>query len=213
MVGLSSLLPADDHVRCPDSIAAIEANKLTENILPILAEVYEKAGCPLKLTILPGRRGIQYFNSGKVDGEAFRYRIAEEKFERPFVRSEVPLLLVSNSLWRHPDHMHVEKPAIGYAIGVLWQEQFVENKDAKKYRSTSDVMQAYNAGEISAFIAADITVIGMKNNSDLTPPPMRAEVIHEKPLYHYLSSDLTPFMFMLSDEIKKNNPFSPLTVN
>ena len=200
---------AKEDVLCPTSIASIEGNYFSNKIIPILSQIYEKIGCSLNLNPLPGRRGIHYFNTGKVDGEVVRFEIVEEKFERPFIRSEVPLLMLSGSLWQHPDHMDGKNSPIGYAIGALWQEEFAKTHNTQIFDTTTEVLQAYNAGSISAFIAVDVSV-DLMGEGGLMPPPVRIETIHENPAYHYLAEEFAPFMILLSEELKKSDPFKAL---
>ena len=65
----------------------MEGNQFSIRIIPILSQLYERIGCSLNLTPLPGRRGIHYFNIEKVDGELARFDVVEEKYKRPFVAS------------------------------------------------------------------------------------------------------------------------------
>ena len=200
---------AKDELLCPPSIASIEGNHFSNGIIPILSQIYERIGCSLKLNPLPGRRGIHYFNTGKVDGEVVRFEIVEEKFERPFIRSEVPLLILTGSLWRHPDHLDSTESPVGYAIGALWQEEFAKTHNTKSFDTTIEVLQAYNSGAISSFVALDVSIVLM-GEGELVPPPVRIETIHENAAYHYLAEEFTPFMNLLSEELKKSDPFMVL---
>lgn len=197
---------AKDEVVCPTSVASIEGNQFSVRIIPILSQLYERIGCSLNLTPLPGRRGIHYFNTEKVDGELARFDVVEEKYKRPFVRSEVPMFLVTGSLWRHPDHVNDTDAKIGYSLGVVWQEEFAKTHKTQMFETTADLLQAYNSGAITALLAVDVA-LGWIEEGGLTPPPVRMEVVREFTSYHYLAEEFAPFMTLVSEELKNNDLF------
>ncbi|MBL6932414.1 MAG: hypothetical protein ISR45_05650 [Rhodospirillales bacterium] len=190
------------ELRCPKTIAAIENDSLNSAAGKILKSLYTELGCSVEFVELPARRGIKHFNSAIVDGELFRLRQVESHYDRPFIRSEWPLFVLSNSLWVHPELKDSERFPIGYFLGVVWQENYMKNIEGKSFVDSKKIFETYNKGHLRGFLAADFSVAAMVKNNQLSPPPEREKVLLEAPLYHYLASEFAPIMKRLSDKLK-----------
>ncbi len=204
-----SPLSAGTEVDCPKNIAIINQSVLSSKAAIILKKIYQDLGCPINLTFLPGRRGIQNFNDNKVDGELIRQQSAEKFMQRSFVKSS-PLFIVSNNLWGHPNLSIREKYPIGYLIGIFWQENYKTEKPMKSFHGNDQMFQAYNQGYLAAFPASDLLINILVEENKLIPPPVLLEEIVSTPLYHYLGKEFTPFMERFSAYIEEKKPFSIL---
>ncbi len=196
---------------CPGAIAGLEGSELSSDGALILAEIYKKLGCTLTVKYLPGRRAVRHFNESLVDGEMFRHSIIEKKYSRAFVRSSVPITNMVNALWVHPSS-EVNKP-VGIILGVAWQENFVPDtatgKRVKHSRFHTDlqVVEAYNRGYISGFLATEQWVDTLRRENRLNPMPVLKKTILSIPIYHYVGVDFSAFMADFSNELKLNAPF------
>jgi len=201
---------------CPGQIAAIEGDPLSRDGALYLTQMYEKLGCKLEVRFLPGRRGVQEFNSADVDGELYRLRIIEDKYVRPFLRSVQPLFSLTNAVWVHPDPAIADAHPLGYVLGIAWHEKFVSELpvgDATrllKFHSEDDVVAAYNKGVIGSFLTEKQTVDILVQGGAIVPAPVRKTTISAQPLYHYLGREFGPFMGDFSTLLTRDNLFKKL---
>ena len=203
---------ADESAPCPETLAIIQDDPLVEATLQSFKAVYLQLGCNTKFRKFPGLRGILYFNKKLVDGEFFRLSLVEVEYSRPFVRSATPLFYISNSLWLHPDLKVRERLPLGYALGVLWQEQYMENRAGIAFYSTFEVYDAYQKGLISGFFDSSNSANSQFDNADIQPAPILGELISKLPLFHYLGVEHKEFMEKVSELLKKENPYGQVIV-
>jgi len=205
---------AETNIQCPKKITYVENDPLSQKTIVILQKIYAQLGCPIEAIKLPGRRGPLHFNRGLVDGELYRGIPAEKNYSRAFVRSPVPLLEISNRLWRNPSNTDPKAP-IAYTLGVAWQEKYIASNTAKTGITHTPIMyntekyEAYAKGRIKRFLSADTNVEDMieKNILGNTPQPIIEKTIATLPLYHYLGAEFTPFMEKFSALVSQTNPF------
>ncbi|MEH6472630.1 MAG: hypothetical protein V7752_15405 [Halopseudomonas sp.] len=213
---LALLLPlesvADEPVSCPETLAVIQDDTLVAVTLEAFKKLYLQLGCSPKLSELPGRRGVVYFNKHLVDGEFFRLSRVEASYTRAFVRSATPLFQLSNSLWLHPDPTVRERYPIGYILGVIWQEQYMKDRDGASFASAIEMFNAYRRGHIAGFLASDNSVTTLVAKGDLLPAPILEKNLLRAPVYHYLGSEHTEFMAKVSELLAQENPFEPASL-
>ena len=198
---------ADEHVQCPETLAIIQDNSLTEATFESFKGIYLQLGCKPKFRKLPGRRGIMYFNERRVDGEFFRLPLVEVQYSRPFIRSATPLFYISNTLWLHPEQKVRERLPLGYVLGVVWEEVYMENRDGVAFYSTFEVYDAYQRGLISGFFDSSNSANPQFDNFDLQPDPILGKYISKLPLFHYLGVEHAEFMEKVSELLKTENPY------
>jgi len=203
--------PSSAEVACPKNIATIDQGVLSPVVAKILQNLYLEIGCPMTLLALPGRRGIASFNSGSVDGEIMRLAKAEGAYEREFVRSQKPLFSLTYSLWHHPNRKEKERLKTGYTLGVVWQEDHMKDKRGERFHNGANLFKAYNAGRLSGFLSADMSVRKLVSEGALSPEPIKAQLILSAPMYHYLASEFAPFMTLLSAKILERKAFSHIS--
>lgn len=198
---------------CPGKIAAVEGDVLTEEVIPILNQIYKKLGCTLAIKYLPGKRGLSYFNNNLVDGETFRFSIIEKKYTKLFVRSSTPMLNLTNALWEHPDKAVSKKMPIAHVLGIMWQDKYVAETPSDKLKtfySQQEITAAYRRGTVGSFLASKQSLNISSKNQDMTPPPLLKKTISSLPLFHYLNTKYAKFMGDFSEELRLNNPFAVL---
>jgi len=193
---------------CPAKISIVEKGVISPLIAKPLGQVYAELGCPLRLDPVPGLRGIAMFNNGLVDGEVMRLPKVEKAYKREFVRSATPMFSLSYSLWLHPNRAEKGALPIGYGFGVVWHEDYVKGKNVRKFHQAADQIRAYNAGFLSGILIADLSVFKLAAKGGIKPIPVRGEVVHSSPMYHYLGAEFSPFMDRFSKRIKADNPFN-----
>ena len=203
---------ADEHAQCPETLAIIQDDPLVEATFESFKALYLQLGCNTKFRELPGRRGILYFNKRIVDGEFFRLPLVEVEYSRPFARSATPLFYISNSLWFHPDQKVRERLPLGYALGVVWQELYMKNRDGMAFYSTFEMYDAYQKGLISGFFDSSNPTKSQFANVDLQPVPILGELISKLPLFHYLGVEHKEFMEKVSELLKTENPYDRVIV-
>ncbi|WP_156176798.1 hypothetical protein [Kiloniella spongiae] len=214
MLSISSVSFAEEKKDdCPGKISSIGESVLADTGERILKGVYKALGCEVVVEALPGRRALAAFNNSSVDGELYRLRIAENKYKRPFVRSETPIFTVRNSLWTHPNNDLATKLPIGYVRGILWQEKYMDGRRGKIFNSVEDVFLAFDHGEVGAFLSADFSVSSYQAEKGFQTEPSRAEKINTASLYHYLGAEFTPFMKRFSKFISDHSSFSEMEVS
>ncbi|QDG75887.1 ABC transporter substrate-binding protein [Labrenzia sp. PHM005] len=183
---------------CPPIIAAISDAELNAVIIPKTEALYRQLGCELKLTKLPGRRGIVEFNSGRVDGELFRIPIIEKLYQVPFVRSQFPLLEVQQGVWIKAGRTLKQRSLIGYVIGRRWQEEFAEDHHDKyrfvKYSGTAEMRTDYRVGRLDGFLSSSPTIETLMESNKLSELPELALKTKVVSLHHYVHETYEPFM-------------------
>ncbi|OUS17279.1 hypothetical protein A9Q97_01745 [Rhodospirillales bacterium 47_12_T64] len=209
-LGLTS--QAQEKLRCPRSIATIGNSVMAEASKGTLLRVYDDLGCHIILEELPGRRGIASFNNSIVDGEMYRLRIVEPRYTRKFVRSAVPIFLVSGSLWRRPNSKGDDNLPTGHVFGIVWQEKYMEGRRGKVFNTVEEAFKSYEVGEINSFLASDFAVRHRISEDGFSIVPDQGERLMEAPIYHYLGEEFTPFMNFFSSYIKKHSPFALMEI-
>lgn len=213
IVTLTLLRPDNaDAQYCPEKIAAIDGD-MSRKAAGILATLYKKLGCPVKVMFLPGRRGLMQFNNAKVDGELNRHAIIESKYKRPFVRSAVPMLHMVNGLWSRPAPLGKRTKPIGYALGIAWQDEYAADRPNQKfiaYRRAVQVIEAYNRGEIDKFVSIKQVIAINRARGTISPVPVLEKRISRLPLHHYLDKKYAAFMADFSEALRRDNPFRVL---
>jgi len=211
-LGLSAEIQAEE-IACPQKIAFIQKDSLSTSATNILRKTYYRLGCrQTEFVDLPGRRGIHLFNHQQVDGEVYRLAQAEALYTRKFVRSEEPLFGLTSSLWLHPGETKIKSLGTGYILGVVWMEKHLNGRKSKAFHSAEDMFEAYNAGLISGFLAADFSVGIRMASNELKPSPVHAKTLHDLPLFHYLGKEFAPFMAKFSKVLTADEPFKALSL-
>ena len=203
---LSGHALSDDKVRCPQVLSTIDKGVLSLSIGRTVSKLYQELGCPVRMEALPGRRGITHFNNHLVDGELIRLEKAETSYTRAFVRSGVPLYVLTSSLWHHPDGDKINRLPIGYTLGILWQEEYMKGNRGRRFSNVEELFFAYNSGQLAGFLSNDMAVLSGVDASKVTPRPVKVKTILTLPLYHYLGREFTPFMEKLSDLVAAQGP-------
>ena len=193
---------------CPKTIATVAKGILSPIVAKTMKVLYGKLDCQVELVPLPGRRGILQFNAKRVDGEVMRLEKAEATYHRKFVRSSTPLYSLTFSLWRHPGGGDKPDMPIGYTMGVIWQEDYMKDKAGRRFQDAASLFEAYNAGKLSGFLAADISVRQLINDGKLSVSPVKGNTVLAAPMFHYLGKEFAPFMEKLSSLIQAQNPFA-----
>ncbi|MBL4740634.1 MAG: hypothetical protein JKY12_06545 [Sneathiella sp.] len=186
---------------------------MTLKLAPVVEQIYVSLGCPVTIQFLPGKRGIHYFNDGKVDGELFRLPVIENKYTRDFIRSSAPIISLSKSIWVNPQLSNSEPRLTGYAYGIAWQEKYVAENAQEftiiaKFHSGEDLFDAYNNGRIDSFLAEEKTVEAYLKKNSLYPIPVLKKRVHSSYLYHYLDAQFIEFMNDFSEYVTRHKPFA-----
>ncbi|MDV7340084.1 hypothetical protein RYZ26_10805 [Terasakiella sp. A23] len=200
---------------CPKRVVAVLGDEIGVTALPILMAIYEEIGCSTRFDFLPGRRGILEFNKGQVDGELYRNPVAEQFYDRPFVRSRIPLIELSQGVFTAPDIADYQNTTIGYVSGIKWHDLFVQNKshDTKRYvrfNSMTQLFDAYDQGRIKSFLSSDMAVGIHTKQHGFKITPRFDLLIGKLELYHYLGAEHKTTMEKISDYIEAHKPFDQL---
>jgi len=201
---------AESTDACPKRLGMAANNEMTQQTAKVLLDIYAKLGCRVTLVKLPSRRSYVAFNKGNIDGEIFRTPLAASHYTRAHIRSEHPLFEVSQSLWVKPGSEDQSDNPVGFLMGIAWQEDYLSRTGLPKsgHRHMSDLIDHYNKGVISQFLAADTNVIAAIENGDFHgSAPERKSTIVIDPLYHFLGAEYELFMKRFSDYIVKHDPF------
>lgn len=196
---------------CPKQIGYLDKNALTDLVLPIVQDVYQKLGCDTEFVNLPGRRGVSAFNEGRTDGELLRLRLVEERYLVPFVRAQVPLIRLKSYFWKNPSMVNDERKPYGYVKGVMWQEKYAKGKPFNAFYNTESLFKAYNAGQIAGFLASGPAIEVAGNKDVLSPAPVAVELVKEAPLYHYVAQPYQHFMDRFDRYVEVHQPLSHLS--
>jgi hypothetical protein len=206
----SPVSAAEISYKCPQRIASNDSNQISIYTLNIIEQIYRKLGCATEFVSLPLKRGIFYFNSGKVDGEVLRAELAEKYYKVPFARSTVPIFTLTNAVWSHPDASIQAQRPIGYVLGIVWHEAYIKGKKGKKFHSEAEMYDAYNQGNLGGFLDSDFIAKKEIRENQITPAPVRTEIIEELPVYHYTHKEFADFMAAFSHYIEAQHPFNQL---
>ncbi len=190
---------------CPQLIGYMQGHALVEHkIIPQFKEIYQQVGCSPAFIPLPGRRSIASFNAGWTDGEAVRLEIIEEQFQRPFVRSEVPVFSLEAALWGQSKGSQKDIQTIGYILGVYWMEAYAKkNAKMRRFMTFADMMKSYNTGSIDAFLAMRSEVVYAQEKDLLKKPVTKVQTHMKTPSYHYLAKDYEAVMQKFSQILRK----------
>ena len=194
------------NLTCPKIISTFSNNLLAKNVGTILSRLYQELGCSIQLTPLPNKRGIFRFNKKDIDGEIFRHDAVEKYYSVPFVRSSKPLFILESSIFKNKK-IEETRP-LGYVRGIVWQEEYITDKNRVAFDSNHEMINAFNRGAIGSFMASNISFKKLLKEGLITQENIRYEVVYSAPLYHYLQEDFADFMHALSDKIEQKNAFT-----
>ncbi|KKJ75690.1 hypothetical protein WH95_17180 [Kiloniella litopenaei] len=197
---------------CPQKLASISESVLSDTGERLINKIYKALGCDIVVEALPGRRALAAFNNASVDGELYRLKIVEDKYQQPFVRSDTPIFTITNSLWGHPNPSMVSKLPIGYVRGIFWQEKYMDGRRGRIFNSVEEVFKAFGNGEIGSFLSTDFSVSFYKEKHGFKVNPNRLEKINSAALYHYLRGQFAPFMKRFSVYISTHSIFSEVEI-
>ncbi|MEZ0303352.1 MAG: hypothetical protein ACAH24_15080, partial [Hyphomicrobiaceae bacterium] len=114
-----------EPMRCPQRLAFVDNDPLTQREAESLKAIYARIGCPdVTFVGLPGRRGVTAFNTGDVQGELMRLPAVEVEYTRPFLRVASPVNHVVGRLWARSVPGQGAPGPFGFVLGVVWQEQY-----------------------------------------------------------------------------------------
>jgi len=195
---------------CPKRIASIPQDALNQQVSVILQTIYKKLDCETTFIPLPGKRGILEFNMGQVDGEVFRLKVVEKLYTKPFAKSASPLYHLNSSYWINPNS---KNSAIGYSLGIVWQENYMKNQRGISFRDNLVMFHAYNNGRIKGFLASDKTVRTFIKKGVFKIPPVQKENLLSAPIHHYLKAEFNDFMAVFSAYVEEHKPFKALNLS
>lgn len=185
-------------VECPKILAAIADTALNAPLIPKTKSLYEKLGCEFNIAKLPGRRALAAFNAQSVDGELFRLQVIEKHYKVPFVRSQHPVLQITQGVWIRNGHELRAASIIGYVIGRRWQEDFAGAQPQSyrliEYSLSKEMFADFNAGRLDGFLSSSENIDPLLESKVLNGRPILAVKTGDRPLYHYLHEDYAPFM-------------------
>ncbi|MEH6650767.1 MAG: hypothetical protein V7707_12140 [Motiliproteus sp.] len=183
-------------LNCPDFIAVIEGEEISQRVLKRMEPIYRQLGCETQFIEMPGQRALVGFNQGVVDGELVRIESAASEYQRPFSRSSVAVVEVHSALFVHPQQ---RTQPIGYQLGVIWQKRYASQLDnTLQMYSAAELCDAYNLGNISGFLSNYVSVDELVNRKRLSPMPVIDKKLPSYPLYHYLGAEYEPLMQRIS---------------
>lgn len=215
MLTLPSITLAQQKEACPARIGVIGNDKLSNDAAEIMVDIYTLLDCPVEIVKLPRRRGFVAFNTGEIDGELFRFPVGANNYNRPYVRSDLPLFEISNSLWAAPGSEISSSHPIGYMIGIVWQQNYLRTNSLPKsgHFDIGDLILHYNNGTIDRFLAEDSMINQAIDDGAFKDgnEPVQLTPLMSGPLYHFLGREFTPFMYRLSDYLREHDPFSDLS--
>lgn len=153
------------------------------------------------------------FNKQLVDGEMLRLPVIEDKYQRQFIRSSVPILKMYKGVWERPSTIDAEVKVIGYTFGIAWQENYIKENQARfprviKFLSDNELFKAYSNGQISGFLSEDKTISEYARTNGFQPAPFLKEAIEVSHLHHYLGQEYSKFMQDFSNHVREHKPFS-----
>jgi hypothetical protein len=201
---------------CPGKIAIIEGSRLSTESLPILKQVYMKLKCAPEIVSLPGRRGVVHFNRSLIDGEQFRIEIIESQYDKPFVRSAVPMFSITGAIWAHPEPATSQGRPLAYVLGFAWQENYVSAGNfapaavAVKFKSDVEAIEAYNRRVVGSFMSTSQTMKIHNQKGRMIPKPVLHKVVSKTSVYHYLDPKYAKFMADFSEVLRRQDPFARL---
>lgn len=212
----TNIAAADNKYLCPNSIAAISDDPLSQKGATVLTQIYATLGCPIEIVFLPGRRGVSYFNHHRIDGELYRLNLIEGAYTQKFTRSALPLFEITNAVWVRPDLEDIKSEAIGYVVGIAWHENFIEEAGEDipyrriKFDSEEDMLIAYNNRKIGSFLSESQSISLLSKENRYVVTPKKFLEVESLPLYHYLQEKYAPFMKAFSTYLQVNDPFGDM---
>lgn len=211
IIGITPAATAQSPHVCPGPIAFIGNGLHNPALLRIYAEAYQAVGCVLNFDYLPARRGVFAFNNGDVDGEGLRVAATETKYTRDFIKVEPALFTIENIMWGEAEAQDSDIDNIGYLLGVIWQERYVQetNQTFTRFYEIDEMIEAYNKQFISAFLGSSFSMKNAFEENHFQKPPARLLILQEQNVYHYLSTDFADFAAAFSAHLIKHKPFAP----
>lgn len=190
------------------NLAQIEAAKT-------LKKAYGQLGVPVDFLPVPGRRALEFSNSGKTDGEVFRIKTITEKYRNlRIVPSPVMLFQgiaystqdISITSWKD-----MQSYRIGIIRGVVWSEKRTRGFKVARFDTNEDLFNKLLAGGVDVIVGTSFSIEREISDRDLDVKIFKSKPLMQFSVYHFLNKKHENLIEPVSREISKivGNGFSP----
>lgn len=177
------------------------------NVGELLMKAYANIGIPIEFMELPGRRALEFSNSGKTDGEIFRIRSVVKKFVN-LHRIETPVMsfrgFAYSTKYLKIDLWSDLKPyRVGIIRGNVWAEKNVEGRVIKRLDDLEQLVERLLMGGVDIIIESERSTEKELKRVSSETRIYRSKMLTEFKVYHYLNEKHQHLVERVNTEIKK----------
>ncbi len=177
------------------------------NVGKLLKKAYANIGIPIEFMELPGRRALEFSNSGKTDGEIFRIGSVVKKFVN-LHRIETPVMSFRGFAYS-TKNLKIDlwgdlKPyRVGIIRGNVWAEKNVEGRVIKRFDDLEQLVERLLMGGVDIIIESQRSTEEELKRISPETRIYRSKMLTEFSVYHYLNSKHKNLISLVETEIKK----------
>ncbi|MBL4740488.1 MAG: transporter substrate-binding domain-containing protein [Sneathiella sp.] len=195
--------PLSDHI----VLSQISGSPLQQKASRVLRAAYENIGVEVEFMKLPGRRALQFSNSGKTDGEVFRKEKVGSKYTNLMI---VPTSYMSFrgfaysvgsmkiNTWDKLNGLRV-----GIQRGHVWAEEGSKGMHVSYFESNSDLFHKLLDGGIDVAIAGEFSFGKVIEEKGTTQTILKGEPLIILNLFHYLNKKHKELVPVLNAEFTR----------
>jgi hypothetical protein len=207
---------AKDRTTLRLEISVPSNSGIAREVIANYRKVFAQLGYKLDIEYYPGKRGLIYLESGKVDGTVGRtFGLRQRSEFKKLIRINYPVAYLTISLWcrDHPAKLHQAQPSrplyIGYREGANWTQASmtkINTKVAAGYplNSTEHAIKMLAKGHIDCYVSP--LLIDEANGPKLT------RILKSMP-FRWDLTDLGVYMYLQPKYQALQKPLETMLVN
>lgn len=199
---------AKDSLKVPEKLvfSLIAGNEAQFEAAKKLKIAYANMGVDASFLSLPGKRALEYSNSGKTDGEVFRIKTIDQKFTN-LVRIPTPIMTF-RGLAYSMKKLAIDKWSdlkglrIGVVRGVIWSAKGTRGLDAIQLDTNESLLRKLVSGGLDVIVSTSFSLdkVIEKHGDDV-------EIYKSDPLtsfdvYHFLHQKHEYLLEAVDDELR-----------
>ncbi len=173
----------------------------------ILKKAYGNLGISAEFINLPGRRALEYSNSGKVDGEVFRIKTINEKYQN-LVRVRAPIMSFQGVAYAtkplHINRWQDLKPyRVGILRGIVWSERGTNGLKVARFDSNETLLDKLLSGGVDVIVTTYFSLDLEIQRRDLKIKIYGGQPLVTFDVYHFLHQKHIGLREKVDGEIRK----------
>ncbi|MEH6403967.1 MAG: transporter substrate-binding domain-containing protein [Sneathiella sp.] len=183
----------------------ISDSSLQKKASVVISAAYKNIGVEVQFMELPGRRALQFSNSGKTDGEVFRIERVGSKYTNlikvPTSYMSFRGFAYSISGRKIDTWSAMEGSRVGIQRGLVWAEKGSKGMHVIRFDTNSGLLKKLLDGGIDMAVAGEFSFEKEIRKNDLGKRILKGKPLTDQKLFHYLNKKHKKLVPVLDAEI------------